>query len=61
MTIKDILDKHDIKHGIENDQARIDEFVSELRAEIMAEKYFDPITVSWLISDTDINRVFGTE
>lgn len=30
MTIKKLLAKHDIKHGIENDQARIDEFVKDL-------------------------------
>lgn len=29
MNIKQLLDKHEIKHGIENDQARIDEFVKD--------------------------------
>lgn len=31
-SIQDLLEKYQIKNGIENDQARIDEFVKELKA-----------------------------
>lgn len=30
MTIDELLEKHDIKHGIENDEARLEEFKAEL-------------------------------
>lgn len=28
--VRELLDKHDIKHGIENDQARLDAFVRDI-------------------------------
>ena len=30
--IKALMEKHGIKHGYENDQAQLDEFVEELKA-----------------------------
>lgn len=31
-SIQDLLEKYQIKNGIENDQAQLDEFVEELKA-----------------------------
>jgi hypothetical protein len=60
MTIKNLLAKHDIKHGIENDQARLDEFTKDLKVELARSQHFDPVTLEWYIPASNVAFLFDT-
>jgi hypothetical protein len=60
MTIQQLLDKHEIKHGIENDQARIDAFVKELSDELArGPHHFDSVDIEWYVPLRRIARFLG--
>ena len=61
-SIHELLEKHDIKHGIENDQARLDEFVEELSKELAkGPHHFDPVTLEWYVPLLRIAKFLGVK
>ena len=61
MTLQELLDKHEIKHGIENDQARLDAFVKDLKKELTKAQHFDPVTLEFYIPVTLVVSIFGND
>lgn len=50
MTIRQLLKKHDIVHGIENDSARIEAFIKDLGDELAkGPHHFDPVVLEWFV------------